>query len=121
VITKLRSTQILLTAVVAGTLVMACGGGPSEKEFVDACLKEGQGAASTLLDKELGVSREAYCNCGAKVAKDSLSSDGYRAMVLDMQGKRAEASAITSKMSEAEQTAAVTVAGEMLEKCVAAK
>ena len=42
-------------------------------------------------------------------------------MVLDMQGKKQEASAITSKMSEAEQTAAITVAGEMLEKCVATK
>ena len=101
--------------------MVACGGGPSEKEFVDACLKEGQGAASALLDKELGVSREAYCSCGAKVAKESLSADGYQAMVLDMQGKRAEASAITSKMSEADQLAAVSVAGAMLEKCVAAK
>ena len=61
--TRLRNTESLMTAVVTGALLMACGGGPSEKEFVDACLKEGQGAASTLLDKELGVTREAYCTC----------------------------------------------------------
>ena len=90
-VTILRSTSCLMTAVVAGALFVACGGGPSEKEFVDACMKEGQGAASALLNKELGVTREAYCTCGATVAKSSLSADGYQAMVLDMQGKRGEA------------------------------
>jgi hypothetical protein len=49
------------------------------------------------------------------VARSSLSSDGYRAMILDMQGKREEASSITSKMSESEQQAALEVLGEMLE------
>jgi len=121
VVAELRSWSSLMLVVVVGALLLACGGGASEKEFVDACMKEGQGGASALLDKELGVTRESFCSCGAKVAKSSLSSDGYQAMVLDMQGKKQEASAITSKMSEAEQTAAITVAGEMLEKCVATK
>jgi len=121
VVAELRSWSSLMLVVVVGALLVTCGGGASEKEFVDACMKEGQGGASALLDKELGVTRESFCSCGAKVAKSSLSSDGYQAMVLDMQGKKQEASAITSKMSEAEQTAAVTVAGEMLEKCVATK
>ena len=110
-----------MTVVVAGALFIACGGGASETEFVEACLKEGQSASSQLLDKELGVTREGFCKCGATVAKSSLSSEGYRAMVLEMQGKREEATAITSKMSEADQEAAVKVAGEMLEKCAQAK
>ena len=38
-------------------------------------------------------------------------------MILDMQGKREEASNITAKMSESEQQAAMMVLGEMLEKC----
>ena len=101
---------------------MACsGGGPSDAEFVEACLKEGQSAASQALDKELGVTREAFCKCGAGVAKSSLSAEGYRAMVLEMQGKREEAASITSKMSEAEQLASVQASGEMLEKCAQAK
>ena len=103
--------------VVVAAVVAACGGGPSESEFVDACIKEGQGAASQLLDQELGVTREAFCTCGAGVAKSSLSADGYRAMVLEMQGKGEEARSITSKMSEADQMAAVKAAGLMLEKC----
>ena len=119
----LRSTPCLVIAVVvAGALLVACGGGgASETEFVEACLKEGQSAASQALDKELGVTREGFCKCGAGVAKSSLSADGYQAMVLEMQGKREEATAITSKMSDADQEAAVKVAGEMLEKCAQAK
>jgi hypothetical protein len=107
---------------VAGALFIACGGGePSDTEFVEACLKEGQGTASQLLDKELGVTREAFCKCGATVARSALSADGYRAMVLEMQGKGEEARSITSKMSETEQLASVTAASEMLDKCAITK
>jgi hypothetical protein len=84
---------------------------------VEACLREGQSAASQLLDKELGVTREAFCNCGEPIARSSLSTDGYRAMVLDMQGKGEEARAITSSMRESKQTAAVDVIGKMMEQC----
>ena len=122
VVNTRRSTSCPVTVVVlAGALFMACGGGPSEAEFVEACMLEGQSTASQMLDKELGVTRQAFCACGANVAKSSLSADGYRAMVLEMQGKREEATAITSKMSERDQEAAVTTAGVMLEKCGQAK
>jgi hypothetical protein len=70
-----------------------------------------------LLDKELGISREEFCKCGAPIAKSSLSSDGYRAMILEMQGKGEEARTITAKMSESEQRASLEVLGTMLEKC----
>ena len=107
---------LAMTAVV-GAMLTACSGGANESEFVAACLTEGQSAASKGLDKELGVAREAFCKCGATVAKSSLSTDGYRAMVLEMQGKREEASSITSKMNESEQLAAVKVAADMVAKC----
>ena len=114
---ELGNLSRLAMAIVVGVLFTACSGGPSESEFVAACMSEGQGVASQMLDEEMGVTRDAFCRCGAPVAKSSLSSDGYRAMILDMQGKRAEASSITSKMSESEQQAALEVLGEMLEKC----
>ena len=103
--------------IVAGALLTACGGGPSGTEFVEACLKEGQSGASQMLDKELGVTREAFCKCGEPIARSSLSADGYRAMVLDMQGKGEETRAITSAMNESEQIAAVEVLGKMMEQC----
>ena len=108
-------------AVVLGALLTACSSGPGDSEFVAACMNEGQGGASQMLDRELGVTRDAFCKCGAPVAKASLSSDGYRAMILDMQGKREEASSLTSKMSESEQQASLEVLGKMLEQCAGAK
>ena len=113
-----KNIACLVVPVVVGLLLTGCsGGGPAETEFVEACLKEGQSVASQLLDKELGVTRDEFCKCGATFARSSLSADGYRAMILDMQGKGEEARSITSKMSESEQTAAVQVAADMVEKC----
>ena len=114
---ELGNMSRLAMAVVVGALFTACDRGPSDSEFVAACMNEGQGGASQMLDNEMGVTRDAFCKCGAGVARSSLSSDGYRAMILDMQGKREEASNITSKMSESEQQASMMVLGEMLEKC----
>jgi hypothetical protein len=113
----LANMSLVAIAVVVGALFAGCNGGPNDSEFVAACMNEGQGQASQMLDKEMGVTRDAFCKCGAGVAKSSLSSDGYRAMTLDMQGKKEEARIITSKMSESEQQAAMMVLGEMMEKC----
>ena len=83
-------------------------------------MTEGQGAASQLLDKELGVTRDAFCKRGAPIARASLSSHGHGAMILDMQGKREEARSITSKMNESDRQAALKVLGDTLEKCAGA-
>ena len=110
----------LAMGVVLAVLFAACGGGSSgssDTEFVAACMKEGESVAGQMLDKELGVTRDAYCKCGAPIARSSLSADGHRAMILDMQGKREEARSITSKMSESEQQAALEALGKMMEKC----
>ena len=58
----------LAMAVVVGALFTACNGGPSDLEFVAACMNEGQGVASQMLDAELGVTRDAFCKCGAGIA-----------------------------------------------------
>ena len=117
VIRQPRHMSYLGAVMVAGALLAACSGGPSGAEFVEACLQEGQSTASQMLDKELGVTREAFCECGEPIARSSLSTGGYRAMVLDMQGKGEEARAITSTMNESEQTAAIEVLGRMMEQC----
>ena len=117
VIKQPTQMSCLGAVMAAGALLIACGGGPSGAEFVAACLQEGQSTASQMLDKELGVTRQAFCDCGEPIARSSLSTDGYRAMVLEMQGKGEEARAITSTMNESEQTAAIEVLGKMIEGC----
>jgi hypothetical protein len=113
-----KDTAVLVVALVAGIMLAGCsGGGPGEAEFVEACLMEGQGLATQMLDREAGITRDQFCACGAKIARTALSADGYQAMILEMQGRREEARKITSAMSESEQTAAVEVAATLLEKC----
>ena len=114
--TQPTHSSCLVAVVVAGALLTACGGG-SGAEFIEACLKEGSSAASKALDQEMGVTRQKFCECGEPIARSSLSADAYRAMVLDMQGKTEEASAITSKMSESEQMAALTILPKMIQQC----
>ena len=116
-----RNMPFQLMVIVLATLLTACDGGPGESEFVDACIKEGENVASKMLDKEMGIKRDSFCKCGAKVARSSLSADAYRVMILGMQSKNQEASAITSKMSESEQQALFKGTAEMFEKCVEGK
>ena len=105
-------------AVIAATLQAACDSGPSESEFVAACLSEGQKGANKALSRAIGVDRDKFCKCGASQAKASLSADGYRLMVLDMQGKRQEIVALQSKMSDAEKMAVMKAGFEALGRCV---
>ena len=80
--------------VVLAALLAACDSGPSEAEFLAACLKEGERSASKGLRKEMGVKGDTFCKCAAKEARTTLSADAQRAMILDMQGKK-HASAIS--------------------------
>jgi hypothetical protein len=53
-----------------------------------------------------------------KESRSQLSADGRRAMMLDMQGKKQEASAISAKMSESEQAAFMKGGMAVLQTCV---
>ena len=111
-----------VTAVIVATLLVACDSGPSESDFLTACLKEGErNVANKMLRKEMGVKGDAFCKCAAKEAKATLSTDARRAMILDMQGKNQEASAISSKMSDADQMAFMKGTAEVFGKCMGAR
>ena len=79
----------LATIVVACGVLAACGSGPSEAEFVQACV-----ASSS---PQMGVD-EKMCSCAAHEAKSNLPAVSYRAMVLTMQGKKQEAEALLGDM-----------------------
>ena len=102
-------------------LVAACSSGPSESEFAAACMQEGQRGVNQAMSRQMGVvSREAFCQCTAKETKPLVSADGYRWMMLDMQGKRQEAAALEAKMSEPERMDMAKAAMTVLGKCIAA-
>jgi hypothetical protein len=117
----LKGVTCSMPLIIAIALLAACSPGPSEAEFVAACLKEGERGANKMMRKEMGVKGEAFCKCVAKEARTNLSADAQRAMVLDMQGKKQEASAISSKMSDADQMAFMKGATNVFGKCVGAR
>jgi len=72
--------------------------------------------------QEMGVKSEAFCKCLTRESRSQLSADGRRAMMLDMQGKKQEASAISAKMSESDQMALMNGGmAAVAEKCLAAR
>ena len=106
-----------MTVAIMVTLLAACDGGPSESEFVAACIKEGETGANKMLRREMGFKSETGCQCMAKEAASSLSADARQSMILNMQGKMQESKAIMAKMSEADKMAAMNAALELLKKC----
>ena len=117
---KIKATVLLRLApvVMLATLLSACDlMGPSEGEFVQACLEEGRQGANKRLSDEMGVNRESMCKCAASEAKSSVSPEGYRALILNMQGKKQEASEITSKMNPDEQMATLGAMLKIFGKC----
>lgn len=93
---------LTLTVAVSGVLT-ACNRGPSEAEFVQACLKT--------------QATEPMCECAAREARSNLSPDLYTAMVLDMEGKKQEAAALVEDMTFDERAAFAMQQFEILGKC----
>ena len=119
--TTARSLVPALTFGALACALLACSSGPSESEFAAACVQEGQrSSANRAMSREMGVvNRDAFCQCTARETKPLVSADGYRWMMLDMQGKRQEAAALEAKMSEADRMDMAKAAMSVLGKCMA--
>jgi hypothetical protein len=68
-----------VTAVIMATLIAACEGGPSEAEFVAACLKEGGNVASKMLDMQMCGERSEIDAFGGRPAGDDPGHGGQEA------------------------------------------
>lgn len=66
-----RLAVAIFIAVIA--LVAACDSGPSDSEFVTACLAEGERGANKMMRREMGVKGEDFCKCGAREARSAMS------------------------------------------------
>jgi hypothetical protein len=117
IVARGKPTLCPMMVVIMATLMAACDSGPSEAEFVAACMKEGEKGANKALRREMGVKSDAFCKCAATEARSSLSADAQRAMILDMQGKSQEARVISAKMSEADQMAFMKGGMAVFGKC----
>ena len=107
-----RIAVAILVALAAG-----CDSGPSDSALITACLEEGERGANKMMRREMGVKGEDFCKCGAREARTALSPVARQAMVLGMQGKKAEAHAIGEKMSEKDQEAFMKGTMEIFGKC----
>ena len=103
--------------LMAALALAACSSGPSEGDFVAACMKQGQSGANKMLSREASADRPSFCKCAAQQSRSTASADGYRWMILDMDGKREEARAIEAKMSESERMALMQAGIEVFGKC----
>lgn len=104
-----------------GALMVGCDSGPTASEIASACLQEGARGANKALRREMGIkSEKTFCHCVAAESKSNLSSDGQRVMLLEMQGQRGAARAISSKMNESDQAALMQGAIKVLETCALA-
>lgn len=104
---------VMLVALAAG-----CDSGPSDSEFVTACLAEGERGANKMMRRDMGIKAEDFCNCGAREARSAFTPQARQAMVLGMQGKKAEAHAIGEKMSPQEQDAFMKGTMTLFDACV---
>jgi hypothetical protein len=108
-----RLPAIVLAALLSGCDMLGLGDG----EFVQACLDEGKRGVNKRFSDEMGIDRETFCKCAAGEARANLSQDGYRAMILDMQGKGQEARDVSSKMNSSERMAFLEATLKIFGKC----
>ena len=71
---QLSCRRIAVAIVIA--LGAGCDSGPSDSEFVNACLAEGERGANKMMRREMGVKGEDFCKCGAREARSALSPRG---------------------------------------------
>jgi len=105
---KTTIARALASVLAAGGMLVACSEGPSEGEFVKACLASSQPQA---VDAKM-------CSCMAHEAKSTLSAKFYQAMILDMQGKKQEEEALLGDMPFDQRAAFGMKQFQVLGKCL---
>lgn len=98
--------KALVLSLAAGGILAACnGGGPSEGQVFEACMKE-------------PMATEASCKCYAREVNANLPPHVAQAMVLKMQGETRAAAAIMDKISLEERANIGTKQFDILGKCM---
>jgi hypothetical protein len=80
-----------LATITAVATLTACGAGPSDGEFVQACMSQ--------RGPQLVKVTDAMCQCAATFARQNFAPKLRQALVLDMQGRKQEAEALLEGVS----------------------
>jgi hypothetical protein len=108
----MSSTKIACMLAVASTtaLLVGCAGGPSDGEFVQACMNQ-KGLQMVKVT-------ESMCQCASKFAHERFDPKLQRVLVLDMQGKKQEEEALVDGMSFDDRAKFAGQQFEMVGKCL---
>lgn len=113
-----RGRSLRLSIGALALLIEACESGPSDAQFVAACVKEGRRGANRAMSRALGGDRDEFCQCGAKAARAAMSENGRRLMVWGMEGnKRQEIAALQARMSDDEKMKVMGAGLEVFGQC----
>lgn len=94
-----------VVAAMASGVTRGSATGPGEEDYVQHCLKQ------------QGVTEEG-CRCTAREAHVKLPASGWKAMVLEAQGKDADAAAVRDSMSTDDRVKMISALFEIVGKCL---
>jgi hypothetical protein len=101
--------RIILTVAVT-TVLAACSGGPSDSDFVQACMNQSGGQMVKVT--------EGMCRCAAGYARDNFNPKLRQVLMLDMQGKKQESESLAEGMSMEERGQFAMKQFEMVGHCL---
>lgn len=103
----------LATPILASLPLLAgCAGGPSDGEFVQACMEQGQhGLQMVQMTEEM-------CKCAATYARENFPPPVRQAMALNMKGRKQESEALLEGMPFDERAKFAMQQFEMVGKCL---
>ena len=107
-----RLAPLLASALLALPLLTGCAGGPSDGEFVQACMKQGEHSLQMV------KMTEEMCQCAATYARENFPPPVRQAMALNMEGRKQESEALLQGMSFDDRAKFAMQQFEMVGKCL---
>jgi len=111
----MNRNRIALTfaaAIAVSPLFAGCAGGPSDGEFVQACL------SSNDRGLQMVKMTEEMCKCAATYARENFPPPVRQAMALNLQGRKQESEAMLEGMSFDERAKFAAQQFEMVGRCL---
>ena len=109
---QIRIALLIAPVMSALPLFTGCAGGPSDGEFVQACMEQGKHALQMV------QMTEEMCKCAATYARENFPPPVRQAMSLNMQGRKQESEALLGNLSFDDRAKFAAQQFEMVGKCL---